>query len=233
MSWSAAVATGGEKRLIYVNIHSFFLVFGGGAEGTTNMFTSNMPWLVLWLRYLILGLPEFRICNFLAFRFNFLLHIRSWTGFSFYNYWSWNLGFGSGVRKILNSDTMNLEPHHWICSYWWTIIVILRQIWIYCSFYTVSSCQVMKLLSLSKTLGCIRIRQKPGAGSGSNESGSATPSLFNICMDRARLSSGVPRQCVVCGELAEWECPDCYGSIESSGLQVPYRRYFMLPFTKS
>ncbi len=83
----------------------------------------------------------------------------------------------------------------------------------------------MGKLFFSKTFGYIRICQKPGAGSGSSESGSATPPLLNICDDRSGLSSGVPRQCVVCGELAEWECPDCYGSIESSGLQVQYRQW--------
>ncbi len=69
---------------------------------------------------------------------------------SFYNYWSrksWIRIWSQEKAGILIQwMLMNLDPHHWFCSYWLTISVILRQIWIYCSFCPVSSCQVMELL---------------------------------------------------------------------------------------
>ena len=37
-------------------------------------------------------------------------------------------------------------------------------------------------------------------------------------LDITDVISGIPRQCVVCGALAVWECPQCYGDHEQ-GLQ--------------
>lgn len=42
----------------------------------------------------------------------------------------------------------------------------------------------------------------------------------SLTLDITDLLEGSPRQCAVCGKLAQWECKDCYGTLEcASGLE--------------